>query len=147
MVRPRSANRSRKRRLPVPWPILVLIVIAIGSVVYSLRAPAAHAAEHPEPRATAGALQLQPPERYASDPAIAEVYAVVAQIPEVIDGLYCYCHCSEHSDHYSLLSCFEDDHGARCDVCLNQARTAYLMIQQGASLEQIRQVVDQQYGV
>lgn len=135
-----------QRRLPVPWPILVLLVLALGAGLYSAFVPDAHAAEHPRPRAGVTPAAIQPPERYAADPRIAQIYAEVAQIPEVVDGIYCYCHCAHHSGHYSLFSCFEDDHGAQCDVCLEQAHLAYTLTQQGRSLEEIRQAVDGRFG-
>lgn len=143
----RSRNgKQAARRLPVPWPILVLLVLAAAAVGYSFIAPPAHAGEHPDPRPGINADALQPPERYASDPRVAQVYAEVAQIASVVDGIYCYCHCSRHSGHYSLLTCFESDHGAGCNVCLGAAHMAYVMTQQGASLDEIRQAIDQQFG-
>lgn len=149
MSKSHQSGRGRpatKRRLPVPWPIVVLLVLAIAAVGYSMSAPGAHAVEHPDPRPGVTAANLQPPERYASDPRIAQVYAEVAEIAPVVDGIYCYCHCSQHSGHYSLLSCFESDHGAGCGTCLGQAHMAYQMTRQGASLEEIRTAVDQRFG-
>lgn len=146
---PGNAARGRRsapnRRLPVPLPILVLLVLAVGAAFYAALAPSAHAAEHPHPRAGVSAARVQPPEEF-SDPRIAQVYAEVAKIPEVADGIWCYCNCARHSGHYSLLSCFEDDHGANCDICLDQAHLAYTMTQQGRSLDEIRQAIDQQFG-
>lgn len=140
-----SSPRSQ-RRLPVPLPILVLLAIAVAAALYAALVPEAHAAEHPQPRAGVTAAAVQPPARYAGVPAIAEVYAEVARIPEVVDGIYCYCNCAEHSGHYSLLTCFEDDHGAGCDVCLEQAHLAYTMTGEGKSLEEIRAAIDQRFG-
>jgi hypothetical protein len=145
MTQPRSRPNA-PRQLPVPWPILLLLVLAVGAVAYSAFAPPALAAEHPHPRAGVTAERVQPPARYAADPRVAQVYAEVAEIAEVVDGIYCYCRCEEHSGHYSLLTCFESDHGAGCGTCLGQAHLAYTMTQQGASLDQIRQAVDQQFG-
>lgn len=139
-------DRAGKRQLPAPWPILLLLVLALGALGYTAFASPAHAGEHPQPRSGITSAKIQPPERYASDPMIAQVYAEVAQIAPVVDGIYCYCDCSQHSGHYSLLSCFEDDHGARCDICLRQAHLAYVMTQQGASLDQIRQAIDEEFG-
>jgi hypothetical protein len=69
----------------------------------------------------------------------------VAEIPHVIDGLYCHCACSEHSGHYSLLDCFHDDHGARCDVCLSEAAMAHRMHNDGESVDAIRDAIDRLY--
>lgn len=146
MTKQHSTSRGPRRGLPIPWPILVLLVAAVAAVGYTLIAPPAGAAQHPEPRAGITAGKVQPPERYADDPRVAQVYEEVAQIAAVADGLYCYCHCERHSGHYSLLSCFESDHGAACDVCLNQAHLAYTMTQRGASLGDIRLAIDARYG-
>jgi hypothetical protein len=140
------AAAAPKRRLPVPFPILVLFALVLGAAGYSLLAPRAAAAEHPDPRPGITAAKVQPPERYAADPRVAQVYAEVAQIASVADGLYCHCDCSRHSGHRSLLSCFESDHGAGCDICLGEAHLAYTMTRQGASLDQIRTAIDQQFG-
>jgi hypothetical protein len=74
------------------------------------------------------------------------VYRQVAEIPQVIDGLYCYCDCRYHADHYSLFDCFRDDHGAACDICLVQAELAYRMTQEGRTLQEIRATTDRLYG-
>ena len=73
-------------------------------------------AHHPDPRDDLSALTVASSSRYASYPRIAEVYDMAAEIPHVLDGLYCHCDCSKHSNHRSLLTCFQDDHGAGCVV-------------------------------
>ncbi len=137
---------AKPSRLPVPLPILMLLVLAILTVGYTTFAPTARASTHPEPREHTTAETLQPPARYASNPLVAQVYAEVAEIPQIVDGLYCNCRCAEHSGHYSLFSCFESDHGARCDVCLGSAHLAYTLAKQGASLDEIRTAIDTQFG-
>lgn len=124
-----------------------LITAALAAVV--LIGADEASGSHPEPRADATSVQAEQmvgPERYAAYPRIAEVYAQAREIPEVLDGLYCYCDCSKHSDHYSLLDCFKSDHGAGCDVCLTEAALAYRLHKEGKTLEQIRTAVDGLYG-
>jgi hypothetical protein len=103
------------------------------------------ASHHPMPRIDAHASHVMPAARYAQSPQVAEVYAMAAEIPAVLDGIYCYCFCNQTFGHYSLLDCFREDHGAGCDVCLNEAVIAYEMTKQGSSLEEIRQAVDERY--
>lgn len=103
-------------------------------------------ATHPEPRAGVTAASVAPASRYAGHPRTAEAYREAAQVPEILDGLYCYCRCREHSGHYSLLDCFSNDHAARCDICMSEAALAYTMARQGKSLNQIRHAIDQLYG-
>ena len=138
---------GRKRNVPQRTPAIRYIVVALGIVVLvlglvSTRQANAH---HPEPRAGLTAADVEPAVLYAGYPRIKEVYEMAARIPEVLDGLYCHCDCSKHSDHRSLLTCFQSDHGAACDVCLTEAALAYRMIQDGSTLQDIRKAVDGLY--
>lgn len=139
-ARPSGASNSARVGLIVA---AVLVTAAIG---FALVGGGAQAATHSEPRATAESRVTVPPSRYTGYPRIHRVYAMAAEIKPTLDGLYCYCRCKEHSDHYSLLTCFESDHGAGCDVCLDQAALAYQMLKQGASLEEIRAQTDRRFG-
>jgi hypothetical protein len=129
-------------------PTIRYAVVALGILVLSVGLMATRSANghHPAPRQGLTAADVVPAERYAAYPRIAEVYHMVAQIPEVIDGIYCHCDCSIHSDHRSLLTCFQDDHGAACDVCLTEAALAFRMVGEGRSLKEIRKAVDKLYG-
>jgi hypothetical protein len=129
--------------------MLVGGLITAGLVAVVMVGASEASGSHPEPRTdatTVQAEQLVTAERYADYPRIAEVYAQAAEIPDVLDGLYCYCHCADHADHYSLLDCFKSDHGAGCDVCLTQAALAHRLHGEGKSLKEIRQAVDGLYG-
>lgn len=141
-----------KNRLPaplrkIPLPILILLVVLVGVVGYRYLVVAEPAvAGHPTPRDDVSAETVVPAERYAGYPRIAGTYRNAAEIPGVLDGLYCHCDCSEHSGHRSLLTCFESDHAARCDVCLGEAELAFRMTGEDASLDEIRQAVDASFG-
>lgn len=124
--------------------IVVAMIVLVG-VLGLATARQASAAHHPTPRTGLTVADVEVAERYAAYPRIAEVYTMAAQIPQVLDGLYCYCDCSRHSGHRSLLTCFQDDHGAACDVCLTEAALAYRMTQDGKSLKEIRKAVDGLY--
>lgn len=140
---PFAAARRRKNRA---WAVAALSVAAflIASVAVSRgRAPSSH---HPTPRVAAEQTHVVPSARYAQYPRVAETYEMAAAVPSVLDGMYCYCNCAEHSGHYSLLDCFESDHAARCDVCMSEAVMAYQMTQNGASLDDVRREVDRTYG-
>lgn len=99
-------------------------------------------ADHPDPRDMDHAGHVVPSARYEAYPRVAQVYEMVAAVPRLVDGVYCYCQCSEHSGHYSLLDCFADDHAARCDVCLSEATMTYQMSQDGYDLKAIRSEID-----
>lgn len=132
----------------VPTPILVLGAVLL--IVLALRlaaAPGTGSTAHPEPRPAVTAASVLPPVRYAAYPQISRTYDLAREIPQVLDGLYCHCNCSEHSGHRSLLSCFESDHGAGCDICLREAELAHQMHTRGESLEAIRAAIDAAWGV
>lgn len=133
-----------KTKVPV-WIYGLLLILAIVAV-WRFAGPRTAMAAHPQPRAGITAEQVVPPQRYSSDQRIARVYAMAARIPNVLDGLYCHCECSKHSDHRSLLTCFESDHGAMCDVCLGEAEIAFKMSQDGKTLEEIRTAIDARFG-
>lgn len=129
-------------------PAIRYVVMGMAAIVLVLGLVAtrsANAVPHPAPRPGLTAADVESPVRYAGYPRVAEVYEMAAQIPDVLDGLYCHCDCSKHSDHRSLLTCFQDDHGAACDVCLTEAALAFSMTGEGKSLKQIRKAVDALY--
>jgi hypothetical protein len=129
-------------------PLIRYVVVGLAAlvVVLGLATTRSANAQHPAPRDGLTAGDVVPGSRYAAYPRIAEVYEMAARIPAVLDGLYCHCDCSRHSDHRSLLTCFQDDHGAACDVCLTEAALAYRMTSEGRSLKEIRKAVDGLYG-
>ncbi len=77
---------------------------------------------------------------------IAMAYRAAREIPQVLDKIYCYCDCALNFDHKSNLTCFVDGHGAKCDICINQALDAYQMVQKGFSVEDIKKRIDSRYG-
>ena len=46
-------------------------------------------------------------------------YELAAKISSVLHQQPCYCYC-DRMGHNSLRSCFENTHGARCDICLKE---------------------------
>ena len=84
-----------------------------------------------------------PPYYFTGD--TAKAYKVAQEIPEVLDSLYCYCDCQKHSGHKSLLTCFVDQHGAYCDICINEAIMAGEMHSEGVDIKTIRKVVDKKF--
>jgi hypothetical protein len=100
---------------------------------------------HPTPREGVHAGHVVDAARYAGHSRVEAAYRKAAEIPQVLDGLYCHCDCSQHSGHYSLLDCFRDDHAARCDVCMSEAELAHRMTQEGKSLDEIRTAIDAFY--
>lgn len=134
-------NRTRQRTPAIRYVVVMLaIVVLVLGLVSTRRANA-----HPSPRTDMTDWAVDDAERYAEYPRVADTYRMAAAIPNVLDGLYCHCDCSKHSDHRSLLTCFQSDHGAACDVCLTEAALAYRMTQEGRSLGDIRKAIDGLY--
>jgi hypothetical protein len=73
-------------------------------------------------------------------------YEAARQVPQVLDGLFCHCHCAENIGHRSLLTCFETAHGSQCDICMGEAMLAARMASSGSSLNDIRKAIDRQFG-
>ena len=76
---------------------------------------------------------------------IREAYAAAAEIPEILDHLYCYCYCAEDHDHRSLRTCFTDGHGSGCDICMLEAIRARDMHKKGYSIKDIRAAIDSEF--
>ncbi len=143
----KATNGERKngsmRRVPVwVWFGVGVLLLVLGLVLR----PKTAQARHPDPRPGITALGVESPAEWSNEPETADVYRMAAEIPEVLDGLYCYCDCHHNFGHRSLLDCFKSDHGGNCDVCMNEVRIAYRMHKEGKTLQQIRQVIDATYG-
>ncbi len=131
-------------RKAVPWIVTAVALVLLGAVLALQQMR--HPGGHPDPRVGVTAEAVLPGSRYAGNEMAVRAYAAAAQVPQVLDGLYCYCECKRNFNHRSLLTCFESVHGAECDVCISEAFTALRMHQQGASLDAIRQAIDAQFG-
>jgi len=128
----------------LPWVIAGVALASIAAIVVLARP--ALGARHPEPRPGITAAQVLAPSTYAGYDQIVRAYEAAQQVPQVLDGLFCHCQCRENFNHRSLLSCFQSEHGASCDICMGEAVLAAEMHRQGRSLEEIRRAVDARFG-
>ena len=112
----------------------------------ALKKDAGGGVAHPDPRPGVTAERVLPPSMVPSTPGATEAYAAARTAPGVLDGLYCHCDCAKHFGHRSLLTCFESDHGGRCDICMGEALLATQLASQGGSLEDIRRAIDRRFG-
>lgn len=87
--------------------------------------------------------------------AVRAAYEFAARHPEVLEYIPCFCGCG-HEGHKSNENCFVksrgpgnaivwDEHGVGCGVCLDVGRDAMRMYASGASVSEIRAVIDRQY--
>jgi uncharacterized protein with PCYCGC motif len=128
----------------LPWVVAGGAVVALAVVLVGPRA--VQAAGHPDPRPGITAERVLPPSMVPMGGGTLEAYEAARRVPQVLDGLYCHCNCSKSFGHRSLLTCFESDHGSRCDICMGEAMLAAQMSGSGKSLAQIRKAIDAQFG-
>ena len=88
---------------------------------------------------------MLPASTFGDDERLVRAYTAARAMPEVFDGLYCYCHCKEDMGHRSLLTCYESEHAASCDICLAEAQMAAELHGQGATLDDIRRAIDARF--
>lgn len=126
---------SRRQALGL-LPLLLLSVAARRATV------------HPTPRrGITAARVLRADQLSGVDADVIGVFDMVREIPQIADGIYCHCGCTDMPDHYSLLSCFEQDGMAQaCVICQGEGRMAYELHNQGKSLADIRAAIDRNFG-
>jgi Protein of unknown function with PCYCGC motif len=80
------------------------------------------------------------PEKFVGKVALG--YKAAQTIPEVCSKLFCYCGCDLTDSHTSLLDCFTCMHGMDCNICLDEAIVALHLKEQGKSLTEIQNTID-----
>jgi hypothetical protein len=122
-------------------------LLALGGLRRTAHAAALLPAQpHPDPRPGITAAKVLAPGQLEHRTA-APVFDLVREIPQVMDGIRCYCGCGDLPENYSLLSCYEGRGMAQhCVVCQGEARLAHRLHQDGWSLTGIRASVDAEFG-
>ncbi|MGG3282296.1 PCYCGC motif-containing (lipo)protein [Paenibacillus solani] len=84
-------------------------------------------------------------------------YATVNELMDVIKEIKCYCGCMDEETGYhdSLRRCFiaenKDgevkwtDHGAQCGICLTELQDAKRLHDEGKSVDEIKEFIDNKY--
>lgn len=98
-------------------------------------------APHPTPRPGVTAARVLTVHQLENKHAAA-VFDMVREIPEVIDGIHCYCGCASQKNFYSLLTCFEDGMAQHCEICQGEAKLVHRLHADGWSLGGIRTSID-----
>ena len=128
----------------LPW---IVAGVALLSLAFILLAPKrGQASIHPDPRPGITGAAVLPATAVPNTPGALEAYEAAHRYPQVLDGLYCHCECAKNFGHRSLLTCFESDHGANCDICMGEAMLAARMAAEGNSLTPIRAAINAQFG-
>lgn len=103
--------------------------------------------EHPEPRANIDASKVLTEAELEHAPHLVRAFNQVREIPQIADGIRCYCGCARVEGYRSLLSCYEKPGMAQhCVICQGQGKLAYSRWKEGQDLEQIRRAIDARYG-
>ncbi|HUF67170.1 MAG TPA: PCYCGC motif-containing (lipo)protein [Longimicrobiales bacterium] len=102
---------------------------------------------HPEPRPGIDGSRVLTAEQLADAPELIELYDGIREIPQIVDGIRCYCGCAHLEGYRSLLTCFEESGMPKhCDICRDQGRLAVNRSKEGQSLAQIRRATDARFG-
>jgi len=119
--------------------VLVLVVSAPWATSQEGQVPAYNAG--PPPKGTKLPPILSRDQLWGDDAQYAyqtHAYDLAAKIPATLYQQPCYCYC-DRMGHNSLHSCFENTHGARCDICLKELYYTYEQHKKGKTAKQIRQ--------
>jgi hypothetical protein len=123
-----------------------LALVPLALLARPARAMGVRRPKHPTPRPGITAARVLPDAKLTEKSA-APVYALVRQIPQVVDGIRCNCGCAELEGFYSLLTCYEQGGMAQhCMICQGQARLAHRLHADGLSLNAIRRAIDAEFG-
>ncbi|TCP55512.1 uncharacterized protein with PCYCGC motif [Tumebacillus sp. BK434] len=87
---------------------------------------------------------------------IKQSYAAAIDNLDVLKNMPCYCGCGDHAGHKSNAECFVkdvrangevvwDDHGTRCDTCMNIALESAELKKEGKTVKEIRTIIDNKY--
>ncbi|WP_186576981.1 PCYCGC motif-containing (lipo)protein [Aquibacillus kalidii] len=85
-----------------------------------------------------------------------QLYTVAAQHEELLEHIPCYCGCGQSANHKDNYDCFVhqynedgslvwDDHGTKCQVCLDIAAESINMSREGKTIKEIRIYIDEKY--
>lgn len=140
MGKKKSTPSMSKRRIST-IALAVLVCLIVGGVYVGTKPKA-----QPVAPATGFLIETRPIMSDASFTGqVAEAYRIAGEIPKVIDSLFCYCYCKKNHGHKTLLTCYTNKHGSKCDVCMGEVFYAYELYNQGKTLDEIVIAVDKKF--
>lgn len=144
-----SDSISRRRFLSVAP--LALLGTGLGSAFGPRRAsaPIVRVVAHPDPRPGITAekvLKREELETRQVEDHVYEIFEMVREMPQIADGIDCYCGCAVRPGYRSLLTCYyADGMATACPICQGEARLAHRRWKEGQDLERIRRAIDARY--
>src|SRR5690606_19091093 len=93
-------------------------------------------------------VQTLPTFLHGKDVRLQQIHSLAAQHADLLEWIPCYCGCGDSAGHRNSLHCFVreigddgsvvwDDHGARCNVCLEIAVQSAIQQSEGKSVKEI----------
>lgn len=139
----------RERSIDRRGFLAALPAMCVAASAGPIRAATPRRFEHPEPRPgidASGVVSAESLRADGFDESVIEAFDGVRQIPQIADGLACYCGCMLVGNR-SLLTCYYEKGMARgCQICQGEGRLAYRRWKEGQTLEQIRRAIDARFG-
>ena len=127
---------------------LVCGVLLVAAIAYFSSAQSSHPATalaaSSEGQATENLRLTLDPMRFQGP--VRQAYQIAQDDPALLAQLHCYCGCDKADGHKSLLDCYRDEHGSRCEICVGEATDAEAMAKRGESIDQIRDALRARYG-
>jgi uncharacterized protein YbaR (Trm112 family) len=140
----RNKNSTSKSKRKLALPGLTLAVIIVVGGVYFATKPAGNV--DPVAPATGMLVETRPVMSSALFTGkVARAYRIAAEIPKVLDSQFCYCYCKQEKQHKTLLTCFTNKHGSKCDTCINEVLYSYELYKKGYTLDEIILAVDKKF--
>jgi uncharacterized protein YbaR (Trm112 family) len=140
----RNKNSTSKSKRKLALPGLALAVIIVVGGVYFATKPAGYV--DPVAPATGVLVETRPVMSSALFTGkVARAYRIAAEIPKVLDSQFCYCYCKQEKQHKTLLTCFTNKHGSKCDTCINEVLYSYELYKKGYTLDEIILAVDKKF--
>ena len=135
---------DKNKKLKLRPLVFISGIVLFLAIVYSTTKPNKHI--EPIAPATGQLIETRPVMSSAFYTGkVAEAYRIAAEIPKVIDSQFCYCYCKKNHQHKSLLTCFTNKHGSKCDTCINEVLYAYELYKQGKTLDEIVVSIDKKF--
>lgn len=140
----RKKNSPQKRKPKLALPGLALAVFVFVGGVYFATKPAENV--QPVAAATGFLVETRPVLSSALFTGkVARAYRIAREIPKILDSQFCYCYCKQEKQHKTLLTCFTNKHGAKCDTCINEVLYSYELYKKGFTLDEIIIAVDKKF--
>jgi len=149
-------NNIRRISTPVIVSMLLLLMTACTGAKESANDHARHLLPNGDLQETTASVSELPSFLEQQPEIVAQIYQIAAAHADLLASIPCYCGCGDSAGHRHNMNCFIheikddgavvwDDHGTRCNVCLEIAVKSAEMKQQGKSTRDIRETIDDMY--